>query len=422
MGKKVGFIEIPTIMASLIFSSLFSFGAVTISHISNSIQVDKPLTQAVKETPLPIPKPQQSTAPSLEPSASPQIPPTYATPPVAAPVASPVASDSATLEMQIGSVREIINPVTFTISIDGKIETVRLIGLREFIAPCQLTPSLETGQVVYLISDPMQSDRDPGGNLYRYLFLENETLLNQKLIADGLAQTYNFLSSPYLYESEFTKLQTQAQEKKLGMWNRVSCSEKLEIESSTVTSPTPTSITSPNLTSLLDQEVTKDEAQKIFEKISKNIAELKRNPPTPASRIRRASPLFKLTSQASQPATAGASLNSEIIFNLLNEHRASLNMAPFSKDERICSVATSRGPELFDEIFVTHTMHAGFYALNLPYWATENVAHFGSESIIVNWWLNSPVHRSAIEGNYTHSCGACLGNSCSQIFTSFVAK
>ena len=67
-------------------------------------------------------------------------------------------------------------------------------------------------------------------------------------------------------------------------------------------------------------------------------------------------------------------------------------------------------------------MHAGFYNRHLPYWATENIISQKTEADAVNWWLHSPIHRSAIEGNYTNASVACQGNNCSMIFTSFAPK
>ena len=95
---------------------------------------------------------------------------------------------------------------------------------------------------------------------------------------------------------------------------------------------------------------------------------------------------------------------------------------PFEKDERICSVAASRGPELYNEIMVTHTMHAGFYARNLPYWATENVIYMRTEQEAFAWWMGSPIHRASILGEYTYACGVCVGHACNMIFTNFTAK
>jgi uncharacterized protein YkwD len=121
------------------------------------------------------------------------------------------------------------------------------------------------------------------------------------------------------------------------------------------------------------------------------------------------------------PAPADGSLNADVLFNMINTHRSSIGLPPFQKDAGLCSVAQSRAPELYSEVFGGY-MHAGFYARNLPYWATENMIHQDTEQAAFNWWMNSSVHRGAIEGNYTHACGACQGKSCAMIFTSFVPK
>jgi uncharacterized protein YkwD len=116
------------------------------------------------------------------------------------------------------------------------------------------------------------------------------------------------------------------------------------------------------------------------------------------------------------------SQSAEYLFKLVNDYRKSIGLDVLQKDDRLCTIAKTRGPELYDEIFVNHNMHAGFYAWTLPYYATENIVHTRSEDESFNWWLNSPIHRKAIQGGYTHSCVECWGDSCTQIFSSFVAK
>jgi uncharacterized protein YkwD len=124
----------------------------------------------------------------------------------------------------------------------------------------------------------------------------------------------------------------------------------------------------------------------------------------------------------SAPTSSGSVLNADVLFNMVNAYRSSIGLASFQKDERICSVAASRGPELDNEIYVTHTMHAGFYARNLPYWATENMISMQTEQQALDWWLHSPVHRAAIEGDYKYACTGCYGRSCDMIFTNFSPK
>jgi uncharacterized protein YkwD len=116
------------------------------------------------------------------------------------------------------------------------------------------------------------------------------------------------------------------------------------------------------------------------------------------------------------------SLNTGVIMQLINTHRGKLNLPPFEKNAELCKLADYRGPQLYDEIFKTHSVHKGLYDLKLPYWITENMAHYPSEQLVVNWWLGSKVHRTAIEGDYKYSCGVCNGNSCAQLFTNFTPK
>lgn len=120
--------------------------------------------------------------------------------------------------------------------------------------------------------------------------------------------------------------------------------------------------------------------------------------------------------------TTKNSLNADIIFNLINNHRKELGYTPFEKDEKLCELARYRGPQLEDEIFISGAIHKGLYDLNLPYQIIENMAGYSSEQQNFNWWMNSKIHRSAIEGNYKYSCGICNGNSCAQLFTNYTPK
>ncbi len=123
--------------------------------------------------------------------------------------------------------------------------------------------------------------------------------------------------------------------------------------------------------------------------------------------------------------TSGFALNPDVLFDRVNNHRVSIGLAPVQRDERLMIIARERAPELFDEIFVTWNMHAGFNArhANLPYWATENMIYYNNEEGAMNWWLNSPVHRGTIEnGTYTHAGIACEGKACAMIYSAFVPK
>lgn len=126
-------------------------------------------------------------------------------------------------------------------------------------------------------------------------------------------------------------------------------------------------------------------------------------------------PLEELKSLDSAPVIVG--LNPTKLFEMINAYRTKRNLPALQANEKVCKVAEERAPELYREIFVTYNMHAGFYARHLPYKAVENMIHFSTEEGAVSWWLRSRVHHAAIvSNNYTHTCIACKGNSCAQIF------
>lgn len=122
------------------------------------------------------------------------------------------------------------------------------------------------------------------------------------------------------------------------------------------------------------------------------------------------------------PATQAENLNADLILELINAHRAKIGKVPFQKEASLCSLAQTRSTELHDELFVKGGLHSGLYNRNLPYWVTENAKYGSNEAGTVQWWLNSQVHRRAIEGDSIYSCGACQDTQCSQLFTSFTPK
>lgn len=117
-----------------------------------------------------------------------------------------------------------------------------------------------------------------------------------------------------------------------------------------------------------------------------------------------------------------ATLSADVLFDLTNSHRKDIGLSPFLHDKEVCSVAQSRKDEMVQEIFVTHQLHAGFYAKILSYFATENLIWNNSEAGALNWWLHSPIHKAAIDGNYKYACGVCNGDVCDMIFTNYDKK
>jgi uncharacterized protein YkwD len=126
------------------------------------------------------------------------------------------------------------------------------------------------------------------------------------------------------------------------------------------------------------------------------------------------------TNSAAQP-TPSVSLNADSIFAMVNQIRQQNGLAPFQKDDRLCTLATSRAPEVHNEV-LTGTMHHGMYARNLPYWNNENIIDIHTEQEAINFWMSDYVHKAAILGNYQFSCVACYGNACAEEFSNFNPK
>ena len=116
-----------------------------------------------------------------------------------------------------------------------------------------------------------------------------------------------------------------------------------------------------------------------------------------------------------------ANLDSDKIFDLINQFRVSFGLTPFEREEGVCQLAQIRSTELSGEL-ASRTLHSGLYNRNLPYWIWENAKVGSNEEETVAWWLASPVHHQSIVGDYKYSCVKCTGNTCSELFTSFVPK
>ena len=126
---------------------------------------------------------------------------------------------------------EVIDGDTIKVDIAGKIETIRLIGIDtpeiagphnpqdDYFGPeaARYTKKLLENQLVYLIPDPMQSNKDKYNRLLRYVFLEDGTLVNAKLVAEGYA--YNYIYEPFQFMKQFDYLEKQAKENQLGIWS-----------------------------------------------------------------------------------------------------------------------------------------------------------------------------------------------------------
>lgn len=160
---------------------------------------------------------------------------------------------------ELHKVIRVVDGDTIIVDLDGKNETIRLIGINtpETVDPrkpvecfgkeaSDRAKSLLQGTSVRLEADPTQGERDKYGRLLRYVFLADGTDFNLKMIADGYAYEYTY-DTPYKYQSEFKQAQATAQQVKRGLWADDACasSTTASVKTSPL-APTPTPAAAPN--------------------------------------------------------------------------------------------------------------------------------------------------------------------------------
>lgn len=159
--------------------------------------------------------------------------------------------------------------------------------------------------------------------------------------------------------------------------------------------------------------------------IGAEITQTPTTPPPPSTTSDQLAPQNQTTSPSPEPSespiTPSVSLNADLIFSMVNQIRTQNGLPAFQKDDRLCSLAMSRAPEIHNEV-LTGTMHHGMYARNLPYWNNENIIDIATEEEAIHFWMSDYVHKAAILGNYTFSCVACSGNACAEEFSNFEPK
>lgn len=144
--------------------------------------------------------------------------------------ASPLLAVSPNPTEQLYEVVKVVDGDTIDISLNGKVERLRLIGIntpetvdprkpvecfgREASAKAKV---ILTGQKVALESDSSQDERDKYNRLLKYVFLEDGTNFNLLMIREGYAYEYTY-DLPYKYQAEFKQAQKEAEENKAGLW------------------------------------------------------------------------------------------------------------------------------------------------------------------------------------------------------------
>lgn len=140
------------------------------------------------------------------------------------------AANSAPIQNGLHKVVKVIDGDTIAVEIDGKTETIRLIGINtpETVDPrkpvecfgveaSDKAKEILTGKSVRLEADSVVGERGKYGRLLRYIFLEDGTSFNKMMIDEGYAYEYTYNSS-YKYQDEFKQAEKEAREAKRGLW------------------------------------------------------------------------------------------------------------------------------------------------------------------------------------------------------------
>lgn len=135
---------------------------------------------------------------------------------------------------------------TITVDMNGSIQTIRFIGIdtpetHKPNTPVQCygpeatdyTKNLIGKQKVRLQADPLNTNRDRYGRLLRYVYLPDNTLLEQKLLSEGYGFAYTFF--PLSKAKEFEAYEQQAKAAGKGLWS--ACQVKVEANGVKQTNP-----------------------------------------------------------------------------------------------------------------------------------------------------------------------------------------
>lgn len=196
---------------------------------------------------------QASQIPVVNPSPTPTPTPT--------PTPSPTPS-STLIPTLLGSqvkVDYVVDGDTIKVLLNGKVETIRLIGIDtpEVVDPrkpvqcfgreaSNKAKEILNNQTVYLESDPTQGERDKYQRLLRYVWLDDNTNFNKLMISEGYAHEYTY-AVPYKYQGEFKQAEKEAEESNRGLWSPNTCNGHTTQAVATPKSvvPAPTAYTQP---------------------------------------------------------------------------------------------------------------------------------------------------------------------------------
>jgi endonuclease YncB( thermonuclease family) len=138
-------------------------------------------------------------------------------------------------DVPLYAVVRIVDGDTVVVNVDGKNESVRMIGietpeLNDSRTGVQCfakeasdrTKTLLTGKKVQLEKDPSQGDRDKYKRLLAHVFREDGVSINKTLISEGYAHEYTY-DGEYKYQAQYKAAQKAAEAGEKGLWAPDAC-------------------------------------------------------------------------------------------------------------------------------------------------------------------------------------------------------
>lgn len=160
----------------------------------------------------------------------------------------PTKQDPPQNDSELYTVASVVDGDTAKLIINGKSETIRIIGLdtpetvdprkpvqcfgREATAKAK---DLLEGKKVRIESDPTQGERDSYKRLLAYIILPDGRNFSKVMIEDGYAFEYTY-NKPYKYQAEFKQAQRTARDQSRGLWSANTCNGESK---SATTTPVP---------------------------------------------------------------------------------------------------------------------------------------------------------------------------------------
>jgi micrococcal nuclease len=129
-------------------------------------------------------------------------------------------------------VESVIDGDTFTLSIQKKSITVRMLGIDtpETVDPrkdvqcygveaSQEARKLLEGRSVRLVMSPQREVLDKYGRYLAYVYRDDEIFINEHLLETGFAREYTY-GKAYSLQREFRRLEQEAKQQKKGLWRK----------------------------------------------------------------------------------------------------------------------------------------------------------------------------------------------------------